>query len=243
VKLKPHASLTGTLLVLVKVSIAISAIAVLAGFYELYSYSTLPAHIDPNETLLASDVVTSIVGIVQFALLIVTFITLLRWIYRSTKNLRALSGESMAFTPGWSVGWFFIPIANLVKPYQVMKEIWNASHKDEAAGHSIVGWWWGLWLASSFIANIAPRLLLGAGDARGYAASSAAYIISDGLDVVVYTVMLIMISRIGAAYARNIVEPEAEASGFPLRLHPDSRKIPMAAGRIESRHDDRSRKK
>jgi hypothetical protein len=89
--------------------------------------------------MLPSDVVTGIVGLAQFILAIITGITFLRWIYRSNNNLRALSGESMTFTPGWSVGWYFIPIANLWKPYQVMNEIWKVSHKNNATGHAVLG--------------------------------------------------------------------------------------------------------
>ena len=32
-----------------------------------------------------------------------------------------------SFTPGWSVGWFFVPIMNPWKPFQAMREIWQAS--------------------------------------------------------------------------------------------------------------------
>lgn len=45
------------------------------------------------------------------------------WIYRVSYNSRILSSENMRFGPGWAVVWFFIPIANLWKPYQVLKEL------------------------------------------------------------------------------------------------------------------------
>ena len=137
--LKPHGKLTGTLRVLLKITIGVTAVAVLAGFYDFYSYSTLPSDVDPNDTILPSDAVTGIVGLVQMVLGIITGITFLRWIYRSNKNLRVLSDEAMTFTPGWSVGWYFVPFANLYKPYQVMKEIWTVSHKSEAGDHTVVG--------------------------------------------------------------------------------------------------------
>jgi len=120
---KPHATLTKTLRVLLKITIGLTVFAVLAGFHDFYTYSTLPSDVDANEVMLPSDAVTGIVGVAQFILAIITGITFLRWIYRSNKNLRSFSGESMTFTPGWSVGWFFIPVANLWKPYQVMKEM------------------------------------------------------------------------------------------------------------------------
>lgn len=211
--LKPHGKLTGTLRVLLKITIGVTAVAILAGLYDFYSYSTLPSDVDANDTILPSDVVTGIVGLVQMVLGIVTGITFLRWIYRSNKNLRMLSDEAMTFTPGWSVGWYFVPFANLYKPYQVMKEIWIVSHKSEAGDHAVVGWWWALWLISNVLGRLAFKLVMRADDASGYAASAMTYIISDGLDVILNVVALNMVTRIGAAYSRNIVEPTGAAYG------------------------------
>jgi len=64
-------------------------------------------------------------GCVYFLLAIFLGVIFLRWIYRTNKNLHVLSSEHMTFSPGWSLGWYFIPVANLFKPYQAMKEIWT----------------------------------------------------------------------------------------------------------------------
>ena len=218
--LKPHGKLTQTLRVLLKITIAVTAIAVVAGFYDFYSYSTLPSDVDAGVIILPSDTVACIVGLVQFILAIVTGITFLRWIYRSTKNLRVLSGETMMFTPGWSVGWYFVPFANLYKPYQVMKEIWKVSHKSEAADYALVGWWWALWIISNVLGRLAFKLVMRAEDARSYAASVMTYIISDGLDVILNIVALAMVTRIGVAYSRNIVEPIGPAYGDSAAASP-----------------------
>ena len=72
------------------------------------------------------------------------------WIYRAAINLRALGAKDMAISPGWAVGWYFIPIANLWKPFQAMKEIWQASLNPLQGGKSaaprVLRIWWGLWL-------------------------------------------------------------------------------------------------
>ena len=49
------------------------------------------------------------------------------WVYRANKNARALGALGMKHTPGWCVGWFFVPIANLFMPYQAVREIYQAS--------------------------------------------------------------------------------------------------------------------
>ena len=68
----------------------------------------------------------------------------------------------MEFTPGWSIGWYFIPIFTLWKPYQAMKEIWKASHEPNDWGNastsSILGWWWFFWIVTNAIGNVSFRL-------------------------------------------------------------------------------------
>ena len=93
--------------------------------------------------------------------LIACFILVGRWIYRASANAHALSNE-MTISPGWAVGWYFIPIANLFKPYQAMREIWLASHfRGNWHGEpspSIVTGWWGLWIVINILDNISMRL-------------------------------------------------------------------------------------
>jgi hypothetical protein len=86
------------------------------------------------------------------------------WLYRIQSNLIFLDNQNLEFTPGWAVGWFFIPIANLVKPYQVVREAWQASDPKtigcEAATWSavssalLVGWWWAFHLAMAIGGNL-----------------------------------------------------------------------------------------
>ena len=63
-----------------------------------------------------------------FAVIITISLTLvfLLWLYRMCKNLPALGVEGLTTSPGWAVGWFFVPIMNLVKPHQVVSEVAKA---------------------------------------------------------------------------------------------------------------------
>jgi hypothetical protein len=70
-----------------------------------------------------------IIAILQLVNLVVLIVLFCIWIYRANSNARQLGATDMQFSPGWSVGWYFIPIANLWKPYQAMCEIWRASRR------------------------------------------------------------------------------------------------------------------
>ena len=93
-------------------------------------------------------------GKITFLLLVVLFCI---WIFRANQNARALGAQGMKFSPGWCVGWFFIPIMNFIKPYQAVREIWRASSSDEAIAWDSVQTplllkvWWTLWVLSQFL--------------------------------------------------------------------------------------------
>jgi len=153
--------------------------------------------------------ITGIVRLIQIIIFIILGVTFFRWIYRTNKNLHTLSGDQITFTPRWSVGWYFIPIANLFKPYQVMKEIWRVCHKNESTTHSLLSWWWFLLIVSIIPAGLASDLAMMVDYANSNIASAITYIVSDGIDVIMNIVMLSLVTRIGKVYARNIVEQSA----------------------------------
>lgn len=102
-------------------------------------------------------------AIPSFLALIVCFVLVGRWIYRTNANAHLLS-DDLTITPGWAVGWYFVPFANLVKPYQGMKEAWFSSHSagglQGEAETAMLPWWWGLWLATNILGNISLQISL-----------------------------------------------------------------------------------
>jgi Domain of unknown function (DUF4328) len=162
-----------------------------------------------NLMMALATAISGIVGILTIILFIIIGIVFLRWIYYTNKNLHLLSNQKMEFTPGWSVGWYFIPIANLFMPYQSMKEIWRVSHKNESASYAIVGWWWCLWIVSAVLGRLALRLTMRAETAEDYARSTATDMASTVVEIILNIVALMLVTRIGTAYSRNFVEQRA----------------------------------
>jgi hypothetical protein len=86
------------------------------------------------------------------------------WLHRAYRNLPALGSRHARFTPGWAVGYFFVPLVVLVRGVQVMRDLWIESQPlpDDGADATermlrrrapLVGWWWGLWLATLFTSH------------------------------------------------------------------------------------------
>jgi hypothetical protein len=112
----------------------------------------------------ASDERQRYVSIADLLVLIVSGIAILRWIYVASINARSLGAENMRFSAGSSVWWFFVPILSLWKPFQAVKEIWQASHNPGDWQHvdtgALLGIWWGVWLLNGFVDQVSFRLSL-----------------------------------------------------------------------------------
>lgn len=147
-------------------------------------------------------------GLVYLAALVFAAVCVGRWIHRASANAHAVS-DTMSISLGWSVGWYFVPFANLVKPFQAMREIWQVSIApgDPASVPvpSLLRWWWGLWLLSNILGNISFRLA-GTGAGIGQViASSWVDIVTFGVDAAL-TVALIRIIRQLTANQRSMVD-------------------------------------
>ncbi len=109
----------------------------------------------------------------SFIALVVSAITISFWLYRAHSNMREAGVTGLRFTPGWSVGWYFIPLANFVMPFLAMKELWQGSHgqaiDESTSAPSILWFWWLAWLAASITSFGDEFTLL---DSVGFAATA-----------------------------------------------------------------------
>lgn len=107
-----------------------------------------------------------LIGIAYLLVFIASVIMVSRFTYRAMKNLHLASAAGVSMSPGWAVGWYFIPIAMLWKPLQGMLQIWRGSLDPQAASapvSAMIGWWWACWLLTNILANASFRLSGGFG--------------------------------------------------------------------------------
>lgn len=87
------------------------------------------------------------------------------WLWRAAKNQQALGRAPERLGPGWAIGGWFIPLANLVIPVLIVQDLWRGSSVSIArddprwriADRSwLVGGWWGLFLAALFAISGEP---------------------------------------------------------------------------------------
>lgn len=105
--------------------------------------------------------------VLKSALLLVTGIVFLKWTARANRNVRAFGATGLRFSPSFAAGCHFIPVASLWKPYQAMREIWQASRLPTAwqgqPVSAILGVWWAFWVFAILADRLGAQLT---GDAR-----------------------------------------------------------------------------
>jgi len=176
-----------------------------AASWALYAYmalsvvSALLRVAAPDQSEDAASI-GDLVAIPALLALIACFILVGRWIYRANANAHRLSAD-MTISPGWAVGWFFVPVANLVMPYQAMKEAWRES--QEAAGQfdevesPLLPWWWGLWIGSNVVANLS--LMMGGRAPDALEAAPWADLVAGFLNIGAGLVLIQVMKRLSRA--------------------------------------------
>ncbi len=126
-----------------RLSFWVSLSYVLSSIVTMVAVFSTAAHVQILERVTVGDVVPPslaqisdtrerFVAGLQVGVYGVSCVLFLVWIYRVNRNARSLGANGMKYSPAWSVLWFFIPAANLVMPYLVIREIWKASNARAA---------------------------------------------------------------------------------------------------------------
>lgn len=143
-----------------------------------------------------------IVLLISTLVTLITVVLFAMWIYRAAANVVAAATPGFDFTPGWAVGWYFIPFANLVQPFLAMRQIWNASHSggtDLDRGAPILTLWWTLWLTSNISANISMQVGFRATNVEMYKLSVQIGALSSILSLALLIVGTRLVERLTAA--------------------------------------------
>jgi hypothetical protein len=147
-------------------------------------------------------ILQGLVALVQFPVYILSIVLFLVWLFRTYKNLPALRSDSTEFTPGWAVGWWFIPFANLVKPFQAVRSVWAESDPDfdpgtgfltsiQPGAPGFMSAWWAFWILSNIAANITSKVF--DPDKAGVVEFSGYFFILTGILTVIAALLAIKV--------------------------------------------------
>lgn len=162
----------------------------------------------------ANDSRQRILGFVFLAVFAATVLVFAIWIYRVAQNARALGAAGFTITPGWAVGWYFLPIANLWMPYKAMSEIWRASRNPagwqaDRAGE-FLGWWWAMWVVSYLVGNASGQFTMSARELDEMSRAAQLRLVSEllsGISIVVSARLVILLSNCQTRQATMPADP------------------------------------
>ena len=119
-----------------------------------------------DEALVANDLREGVAAIFYAIAALVSGITFIQWFRRAYYNLHQLI-PNLNYTEGWAAGAWFVPILNLFRPYQIMKELYGRTQtllieKDPEMRKKLstenLDWWWFIWIVSGVIGVFLWRL-------------------------------------------------------------------------------------
>lgn len=109
----------------------------------------LAAGINGDAEARGFDAISSWLTILDLAVLAMSGIAVLAWLSRSVANLEALDAGPALVTPRWSIGWWFVPIANL---FMVPRIVLDVGQRVEVARLALfqvgVMAWWLAWVSA-----------------------------------------------------------------------------------------------
>jgi len=181
---------------------ALAGVAIVSGFLQV----SLLGRAFTQEEAQMNDTRQEVVGGLQVIWFLVTAIVFGRWIFLANKNVRALGAEDLTFTPGWAVGYLFIPILCLWKPYQAMKELWRASQNPHSwkktPAASILPLWWTCWIVHNLLERVCANQMKSAHTIIEIQSATYGEIISDFIGVALWIVAMILVSQIHRAQTK-----------------------------------------
>lgn len=163
----PGGGRTGFAITMMGMTIAVNIAAVATRVMQVNLLNTvLDGGSISLDTAERSDMIYRGVILLWIIVSVITAIAFLMWFYRARKNLQYFDVPGPLYSPVWAVIGFFIPVFNLIRPYQVAKEIWKSSGRledtnvnnaggDDEPVSVIVKLWWGAFIISGTAAWIA----------------------------------------------------------------------------------------
>ncbi|MEQ3747021.1 MAG: DUF4328 domain-containing protein [Henriciella sp.] len=116
---------------------------------------------DPNDVYALVGLGLSVSALAYIVAFAISAFLVARFSYRAMRNLHTINSTKAEMSPALTVGWYFIPFANLWKPANGMSQIYHGSHAalgEKSESTSPIPLWWISWLLTTTTGNISSRI-------------------------------------------------------------------------------------
>lgn len=185
---RPNEQRAKTAKILIWIVLALEILMLISDFlqYQLLSNASAGGIIS-TESATANDLRQQIIAIVFMIAYITSAVTFISWFRRAYYNLHTQI-SNLRFDEGWAAGAWFVPFVNLVRPYQIMKELYQETEHllaERGKNHNpqnstaLLSGWWVLWIIVGLIGNFILRYSMNADEIEELMVVSIASIISS----------------------------------------------------------------
>ncbi|GEB56366.1 DUF4328 domain-containing protein [Streptomyces gardneri] len=143
----------------------------------------------------------AVAGLLQILLLLATATVFIIWFHRLRGNAEVWAGGLQGRTPGWAIGGWFIPLANLWIPRGIAADIWRASRAEPSAADRpgellLLNGWWSVFVVDTLVARVAGRIFDRAESFEEYESAANWFLVSDALDIVAAVLAILFVRRL-----------------------------------------------
>ena len=161
--LRPNKKRAKTAILFIWIEFALIIISLISSLLRYFMLKDIVVgKLVTDKILEENDLRENIIFITQTLVYIVSGIFFIRWFRRAYFNLH-LKVSGLNHSEGWAAGYWFVPIANFYRPYQIMKELYietneylknNRVEYNNSFSPKTLILWWAYWVISAIFTRI-----------------------------------------------------------------------------------------
>ncbi len=166
-----------------------------------------------------ADAFLALASLLVTGLTIAVFVLTIVWQWRLAKNHQMLGRPDTTFGPGWAIGAWFIPLANLVIPFLQFKDLWKGSASGLPRNSlewkrvpvaSIVWLWWAVFAVSYLVEWTTTFQLVLSSDVFNDDPPVGGQIATNALRLVAAVLFWLVVKRLTERQDRAVAEAAAD---------------------------------
>lgn len=191
-ELRPNSQRAKNAIMLIWIVFTLEIISLISSYFQYELFQNIANGIEiSTEEVDTNDIRELIISILYMIAMTISIVTFIKWFRRAYFNLH-LKVNHLTHSEGWAAGSWFVPIVSLYRPYQIMKELYeetkklllkNGINSTQKYKKNILGWWWTIWIISSFVGQFVFRYSMRAESIDELTINTIAYMVSNIIDI------------------------------------------------------------
>lgn len=164
--LKPNGQRAKNAITLIWIVLGLEIVLFISGYFQYDLLQTVANGGDISmEVANSNDTREQFVGIIYMIVFLISAVTFIQWFRRAYFNLH-IKVNHLSHSEGWAAGSWFVPIVNLYRPFQIMKELYrktkelltkNGMTVSETFNTNSLALWWAIWIINNVIGQFVFR--------------------------------------------------------------------------------------